>query len=107
MPVSTRTEPIAFNPEIAEALEPYMDKISAVEVASILSQHSVDLERLRDMHAVRVAAARLIGAILKHCPAGSDRSCALRHAREAIFNANASIVLKGRELQSRPAQDQR
>lgn len=41
---------------------------------------------------IRKAAAELARVIDRHCPAGPDRSAAVRKVREAVMTANASIA---------------
>lgn len=42
---------------------------------------------------IRAATQNLIEMILNMCPPSPDRGAALRHARDAMMSANASIVV--------------
>jgi hypothetical protein len=41
---------------------------------------------------IREAAFDLAHCICEECPRGPDRTAAIRHVREAVMNANASIA---------------
>jgi hypothetical protein len=45
---------------------------------------------------IRAAAKVFAELLIKECPASADRSAAMRHIREAVYNANASIACGGR-----------
>lgn len=53
---------------------------------------TADLQRLEN---IRLACRQFCRAILQNAPECADRSAALRHAREAMMSANASVVLGG------------
>lgn len=42
---------------------------------------------------LRQAASKLFAALLLNCPAGADRSAAVRKIREGLMTANASILM--------------
>ena len=64
----------------------------------VFSYHAPDEGDLKNYAAIREASKRMAEVILLTCPASADRSAALRHVREAMMTANASIALKGRNL---------
>ena len=49
-----------------------------------------------NMGAIREQARQLARTIVRSCPPSADRSAAIRHLREAVMTANASIVLGGK-----------
>lgn len=61
----------------------------------VVSYHAFDAEQLAASKKVRVATAAAIRAIVEACPNCADRSAAIRHFREGMMEANASIALKG------------
>lgn len=48
------------------------------------------------MSAIREQAKALAHRIVESCPPSPDRTVAIRHLRDAVMNANASIVLGGK-----------
>jgi hypothetical protein len=48
-------------------------------------------------HVLREAARAFASDVIRWCPAGPDRTAALRLIREALMTANASIALEGRD----------
>ncbi len=46
---------------------------------------------------IRASAKRLALTIRDNCPAGADRSAAMRHLREAVMTANAGIACASEE----------
>jgi len=44
---------------------------------------------------LREAARHFAKVILLNVPAGADRTCALRHVRDAVMTANAGVSLDG------------
>lgn len=44
---------------------------------------------------LRAAGRRLALEIIALCPAGADRDAAIRHVRDAVHSANASIACGG------------
>jgi hypothetical protein len=64
-------------------------------VHDVVSYHAPDENGLSAIQLVREATESYIMVLLNVCPESADRSVAIRHARDAMMNANASIVLKG------------
>lgn len=63
-------------------------------VDQLCNHHQPDADALTRMKPIRESTKALIKTILTNCPAGPDRSAAIRKAREAMMTANASIVVK-------------
>lgn len=62
----------------------------------IFKYHTPTPEQLPKYEALRAAAKSFAEAIVAHTPPSADQSAALRHVREAVMTANASIALGGR-----------
>lgn len=45
---------------------------------------------------IRAAALEFAKAIVANTPKCADQTVAIRHVRDAVFNANAAVALKGR-----------
>ena len=59
----------------------------------VTMHHAPDEEGIARITMVREATQNLIEAITDNCPPSSDRSAAIRHARDAMMNACAAIVV--------------
>jgi hypothetical protein len=64
----------------------------------LFNHHPPSPQAISDMFAIRDAGKTLVRVILDRCPRSADRSAAIRHVREAIMTANASIVFEGKNL---------
>lgn len=61
----------------------------------VIEHHAPDPTQ-QDCHQnLRAAAGAFINAILLNTPTCADQQAAIRHAREALFTANAAIALRG------------
>lgn len=70
--------------------------VSLENVADVFRHHPPRTEEdVRRHEAVRAGALAFAQVILLNCPNCADRSTALRHVRDAMMNANASIALDG------------
>ena len=47
---------------------------------------------------LRAAAKHFAEVVLLNVPRGADRTCAIRHIRDAVMTANAAIALNGLSL---------
>ena len=73
--------------EVAVPVDPPKDAIE-----ELFTYHSpTDSQKVAYL-AIREAGKRLARAIDHHCPAGADRTAAVRKIREAVMTANASIA---------------
>jgi hypothetical protein len=61
----------------------------------VFKYHAPSDEQVARYQAIRGAAKALAETIALQCPPSADRTTALRHVREAVFNANAAIALRG------------
>jgi len=67
------------------------EKIPDVLVA-LFTYHEPTLEQIESYKRIRYAAMVLARVINDECPAGPDRTAAVRKVREAVMVANASIA---------------
>lgn len=66
------------------------------DLDNIFTYHSPSAEQLPKYQALRTSAKAFAQAIVDNTPAGADQSAAIRHVREAVMTANASIALGGK-----------
>ncbi len=78
--------PQTLTPEILDALD------------DCIMYHNPGPGGVESISLIRDATKNLIRVIMEQCPESRDRSQAVRHAREAMMNANASVVLEGRNF---------
>lgn len=62
---------------------------------TLFTYQTPDVDAIQNMAAIRAKAFELAELIDTLVPKGSDRSASIRHVREAVFTANAGIVLNG------------
>ena len=68
------------------------------DVEYLFRYHTPSEEAVSRMKDIRSAAYELALQIMHNCPKCADRSAAIRHLREAVMTANASIVLDGHNI---------
>lgn len=78
-------------PQPTEKPERYSDEW----VKEVVSYHQPNTTGLDQIARVRLAAMHYMREIIKACPDCADRTAAIRHVRDAMMSANASIVLCG------------
>lgn len=66
------------------------------DVDEIFRYHPPSPDRLPKYEAIREAARTFAHVLLEHTPRGADQSAAVRHLRECVMTANASIALGGK-----------
>lgn len=62
------------------------------ELVELFTYHAPTEEQKHSYTLIRETAMRLAKVINDHCPAGPDRTAAVRKIREAVMTANASIA---------------
>lgn len=62
------------------------------QIQDLFISHPASPEALSKMADVRVAAMKLVEAMVKHAPASADLSAGIRKVREAVWSANFAIV---------------
>jgi hypothetical protein len=62
----------------------------------VFTYHKPEGDDPERYEAIRNAAKELARVIVLNTPKCADQSAAIRHVREAVMTANASIALKGR-----------
>lgn len=67
-----------------------------IDIDHIFKYHAPTPEQLPKYEAVRAAARAFAEVIVANTPPSADQSAAMRHLREAVMTANASIALGGR-----------
>jgi len=58
----------------------------------LFTYHAPTPEQTESYQRIRAAALALANVIDRECPAGADRTAAVRKIREAVMTANASIA---------------
>ena len=58
--------------------------------------HAPTPEQLPKYEALRAAAKAFADVVILNTPPSADQSAAIRHIREAVMTANASIALDGK-----------
>jgi predicted RNA polymerase sigma factor len=72
--------------------------ISALDQETIdnwFSYHAPEGDQAERYGQIRAAAKAFAVRLVELCPPSADRTVALRHVRDAVFNANASIACGG------------
>lgn len=62
----------------------------------VFKHHAPTEKQMTKYVTLRDAAKAFAQAIIDNTPASADQSAAIRHVREAVMTANASIALGGR-----------
>ncbi len=62
------------------------------ELVKLFTYHAPTPEQVTAYNAIRHSAMMLAKVIHDNCPAGPDRTTAVRRIREAVMTANASIA---------------
>lgn len=75
--------------EVGVPVEPAEDAIEA-----LFTYHAPEGDQPERYKQIREAAKALARCIDANCPAGPDRTAAIRHIREAVMTANASIATR-------------
>lgn len=73
--------------EVGVPVEPAKDAIE-----ELFTYHAPTPEQKLMYLAIRESAKALVKVIDVHCPAGPDRTVAVRKVREAVMTANAAIA---------------
>ena len=73
--------------EVAAQVEPPKDAIE-----TLFTYHAPTPEQVESYKRIRESAMALARVIDAECPGGPDRTAAVRHIREAVMTANASIA---------------
>lgn len=64
-----------------------------LDIETLFTYHAPTPEQITALANVRASAKDLANVIMQNCPSGPDRTTAIRHLREAVMTANASIVV--------------
>ena len=73
--------------DVGVPVEPAMDVIE-----ELFTYHTPSEAQTHKYLAIRSAAKALVRCIDRECPAGPDRTAAVRKIREAVMTANAAIA---------------
>ena len=68
----------------------------AEQLANWFSYHPPLAGQSESYERIRAAAKVFAEVIVKECPPSADRTVAIRHVRDAVYNANASIACGGK-----------
>jgi len=71
-------------------VQPYFNPSSVL--VDLFTYHAPTPEQTESYQRIRAAALALASVIDRECPAGADRTAAVRKIREAVMTANASIA---------------
>ena len=69
-------------------------KITAEDIEDLFTYHAPKEGQPERYQAIREAAKNLATVIVGNTPTSADQSAAIRHLREAVMTANASIALE-------------
>lgn len=69
--------------------------VDVANVENVFSYHKPEPDDLVKYESLRSAAREFAKVIIDNTPKCADQQAALRHVREAVMTANASIALKG------------
>jgi hypothetical protein len=61
----------------------------------IFRYHAPDKFAAQKYENIREAARHFAKVLLMNVPPGADRTCALRHVRDAVMTANSGVALNG------------
>lgn len=75
-----------------------LDAATEETLKYLFTYHAPTDAEILKLKMVRESGLEFARNIMAACPRCADRSAAIRHLREAIMTANASIVLDGRSL---------
>lgn len=73
-----------------------LDDPMHAQVEHWFTYHTPSPEQVACMAEIHTQAKALAKAIVSLCPPSADRTTAIRHLRDAVMTANASIVLGGK-----------
>lgn len=82
--------------ETDTAIRPRIDEATADKLANWFSYHPPQGDQAERYTQIRAAAHLFAWKLCELCPDSADRSAALRHIRDAVFSANASIACGGK-----------
>lgn len=68
--------------------------ITKEEIEDIFTYHAVKPGQQERYQAIREAAKNLANVIVANTPSSADQSASIRHLRESVMTANASIALE-------------
>ena len=63
-------------------------------IEELFTYHKPTPEQEESYRHIREAGKALVRCIDNHCPGGPDRTTAVRHVRDAVMTANASIATR-------------
>lgn len=66
--------------------------MTTAELDILFSHHPPTGDQVARYELLRHSAQIFAAQIIRHCPAGADRSAAIRKVREAVMTANAAIA---------------
>lgn len=71
----------------------YRSTINPADLANLFTYHAPKGDQTLRYEAIREKAKELAVMLLTYCPPSADTTAAIRHLREAIMIANASIAI--------------
>lgn len=75
--------------------QPVLDQSKVEALRDIFSYHKPEGDQPAQYERIRAAAFEFAKTIVENTPRCADQSAAIRHVREAVMTANASVALKG------------
>lgn len=66
-----------------------------MDINNLFIYHPPSMDQVPHYEAIRIAAKIFATVIVDHTPTGIDQQVAVRHVRDAVMTANASIALNG------------
>lgn len=86
----------ATAPRPLASIEQHRRVVSTMDIDHVFKYHAPSPDQVPKYEELREYAKMFADAIIRLTPACADQSAALRHVREAVMTANASIALGGR-----------
>jgi hypothetical protein len=75
---------------------PQPTKEELAQLDNWFAYHKPSADQIDDYAILRAAAKEFALVIVKTCPPSADRTVAIRHVRDAVMSANASIACEGK-----------
>lgn len=92
MSTDTSTDTI----ETDTTIKPRIDDATQAKLDNWFSYHPPEGDQAERYTVIRAQAQVFAETVARLCPDSADRTVALRHIRDAVFNANASIACGGK-----------
>ena len=65
------------------------------QIDDLFTYHAPTPDQIPHYEAIRAAAKEFAKTLMAHTPQSPDQSTAIRHLRDCVYCANASVALRG------------